>query len=1070
MSRTLDQQVKAGRGRRQGTWQNYDIEDGLHFHKIEALAEDGNGLLWLGTQRGLCSFDGHTFTYHEELGPDFIRALCLDQNGHLWIASSVVWKFDGHKFTMFSDGLPSDYLHTLFCDRDGRLWVGTAVGVCYFDERSFVHLSQFNDQAITLNQDRQGRLYIGSPSGLHCFDGQSFTPILAQDGQAIPPLRRIAPDSGGLFWLGGIDGRLYRFDGQTLIHFPPLTAHDSELTALVEDRDGQLWIGIKSEGAFRLDGNTYTAFTTDEGLAHSYVTAIIQDRDGIFWLGTEGGLSRYNPHYWRVFTKADGLADNGTVALLKDRKGWIWIGTFKGVGWFDGKRFHRLEGTQNMPVCDLAEDQEGRLWIATLLHGAFCYDGVELHQYTTDSDLGAIYITAVLADRQGRVWFCSQGTERGLILYDGGKFNNFTEVDGLLSNMVLAVFQDRDDRIWVGSNEGLSCFDGGKFTNFTEADGLPHRTVNTICQDDEGFLWLGTEGGISRFNGQTFTNFTEADGLAYNLVLNCYVDQKGLLWASTYGGGLSCFDGQVFQVMSRNSSLPNNCVHQIIQDDDDVYWIATEAGLVRHKPLGKPPTIAIRALVADRSYGAEQSIVLPETQKLIVVQFEGFSTTTYADDLLYRYRLLEHQKDWRQTRDTQVEFQSLPVGTYIFEVQVVDQDLLYSASATLNFEIGPNPLIQSLTEALGGGQAKGFVGESPALNQVLNRLAEVAVAEVTVLIQGETGTGKGLAARLLHGLSPRKEMPFVQVNCGALPEGLVESELFGHEKGAFTGAAQRKLGKVELAEGGSLFLDEIGDLPLAAQIKLLHFLQDRCYERVGGIQTLTADARLVVATNRNLEEMVAAGTFRQDLYFRLQVFPVELPPLRQRREDIPLLANYFMQRMAEHLDKKVNGFSSEALMALKAYPWPGNVRELEHTMQRAVIICSGARIEEGDLTLVKFAGKPAPDQEVVSLEEYERRYIVRVLKEAHSIRKAAKLLALPESTLRGRMTNSATMISSSLPMPNPARPGCSRSSRRCYSTAIPTWKSPRCPPGSICASHPRKSSCPLSKPKPIAAS
>jgi len=211
----------------------------------------------------------------------------------------------------------------------------------------------------------------------------------------------------------------------------------------------------------------------------------------------------------------------------------------------------------------------------------------------------------------------------------------------------------------------------------------------------------------------------------------------------------------------------------------------------------------------------------------------------------------------------------------------------------------------------------------------------VATTEETVLILGETGTGKGLAARNVHKLSKRNTGPFIQINCGAIPEGLVESELFGHEKGAFTGATHRKLGKVELAENGTLFLDEIGDLPMDAQVKLLRLLEEKSFERVGGTETLAAKVRVIAATNRDLERMVAEGTFRADLFYRLQGFDVPLPPLRQRPEDIRLLAIYFIERMAEHLHKPVTQLSDEALARLQQSDWPGNVRELEHAVRRA---------------------------------------------------------------------------------------------------------------------------------------
>jgi transcriptional regulator with GAF, ATPase, and Fis domain len=257
----------------------------------------------------------------------------------------------------------------------------------------------------------------------------------------------------------------------------------------------------------------------------------------------------------------------------------------------------------------------------------------------------------------------------------------------------------------------------------------------------------------------------------------------------------------------------------------------------------------------------------------------------------------------------------------------------------------------------------------------------------------------------VHALSFRQAGPFIQVNCGAIPPGLVESELFGHERGAFTGANARKLGKVELAEGGTLFLDEVGDLALEAQVKLLEVLEEGTFERVGGTEILRAEVRVVAATNRDLWQMVEGERFREDLYFRLQGFVVRMPPLRERQEDLPLLAAYFLGRMAAHLNKRVASLSGEVLALLGAYDWPGNVRELEHVVQRAVIVCRGPAIHTEDIVLE--AGRRVPVEELVSLEEQERRYIRQVLERTGGVVKgpggAAAVLGLPESTLRSRM-------------------------------------------------------------------
>ena len=237
-----------------------------------------------------------------------------------------------------------------------------------------------------------------------------------------------------------------------------------------------------------------------------------------------------------------------------------------------------------------------------------------------------------------------------------------------------------------------------------------------------------------------------------------------------------------------------------------------------------------------------------------------------------------------------------------------------------------------------------IVGHSPALMRVLHQVEQVAVTDATVLILGETGTGKELIARAIHHHSARQDRPLVKVNCAALPPTLIESELFGYEKGAFTGALTRKMGRFELADGGTLFLDEIGELPLDLQAKLLRVLQDGAFERLGSVQTITVNVRVIAATNRPLVQQVVTGQFREDLYYRLNVFPVTLPPLRERRDDIPLLVWYFIAQGQSKLGKSIERIPERAMAALTAYHWPGNIRELENVIERAIILSPGATL------------------------------------------------------------------------------------------------------------------------------
>ena len=273
------------------------------------------------------------------------------------------------------------------------------------------------------------------------------------------------------------------------------------------------------------------------------------------------------------------------------------------------------------------------------------------------------------------------------------------------------------------------------------------------------------------------------------------------------------------------------------------------------------------------------------------------------------------------------------------------KDELYKENIVLREEVDKTSMFEEV------------VGTSPALQTVLARVAKVAPTDSTVLILGETGTGKELIARAIHKRSQRSTRAFVNVNCAAIPPSLITSELFGHEKGAFTGATQRRFGRLNWQKGGTLFLDEIGELPVETQIALLRVLQEREFERVGGTEPLRADVRVIAATNRDLQGAITAGTFRSDLFYRLNVFPITLPPLRERKEDIPPLVSYFVDRFAKRAGRKIRGIRKSALDLLESYSWPGNIRELQNVIQRSLIVC-----ETDEFTIDKswLSGGPVP--------------------------------------------------------------------------------------------------------------
>jgi transcriptional regulator with GAF, ATPase, and Fis domain len=293
-----------------------------------------------------------------------------------------------------------------------------------------------------------------------------------------------------------------------------------------------------------------------------------------------------------------------------------------------------------------------------------------------------------------------------------------------------------------------------------------------------------------------------------------------------------------------------------------------------------------------------------------------------------------------------------------------------------------------------------IVGNSNALKRLVGQIEVVAPTDANVLILGETGTGKELVARAIHRTSPRRNHPFITLNCAAIPTGLLESELFGYERGAFTGALMQKIGRFEMAHRGTLFLDEVGDIPLELQPKLLRALQEKAFERLGGTRTIPIDVRLLAATNRNLTQMVGDKLFRSDLYYRLKVFPITTPPLRDHPEDIPALARHFTRKYAGKMNRKIDKIPGETMKALVTWPWPGNVRELENFIERSVILSRGPALRAPLAELRAESAGTATD----TLEQIERDHILRIFRESNGvIRLAATRLGIPRTTLNAMM-------------------------------------------------------------------
>lgn len=401
--------------------------------------------------------------------------------------------------------------------------------------------------------------------------------------------------------------------------------------------------------------------------------------------------------------------------------------------------------------------------------------------------------------------------------------------------------------------------------------------------------------------------------------------------------------------------------------------------------------------------GIEMVPKTPEAQRRVKDAFASVGRGTDTSGVVLELRRKDNGKpvwiQWWSKPD--------PSGTYTrtMFVDITDRVLMEQEQARLQAQ---NLYLQEEIKSVHNFEE--IIGQSPSLLTALEKVKRVASTDATVLITGETGTGKELIARAIHSASRRLDKPLIKLNCAALPTGLVESELFGHEKGAFSGAIQRRIGRFELANGGTIFLDEIGELPLDTQAKLLRVLQEQEFDRVGSSTPIKVDVRVIAATNRNLAKMVQEKTFREDLFYRLNVFPVQLPPLRDRATDIPLLVRFLVDKFAMKVGQHIDGIERDTMDRLIAYPWPGNVRELENVIERAVILSSGPtmRIEHDVLAMPSpVTTTSSPARQSLRLEDMERTHILDVLGQTDWVidgpRGAAKILSLHPNTLRSRM-------------------------------------------------------------------
>ena len=1019
----------------------YTVFDGLAGMHVEDIYQDRRGFLWIATaDGGISRFDSarfDTFGLKDGLPNLTVMAIAEDADERLLFGTfgGGLAAYDGRGFQVYTTeyGLPSNEILGLQAQPDGSMLVLTVAGVAWFAEgrciRSITDVGgQPLERVYDMATDASGTTWLATVGqGVISLDGRRID----IGNQTIQWPWKFAQDSSGHLWIA------FRYMGNEALvgcynpndeqfafinvgHGADRAAQNGTRHVRVDERG---WLWLTHRGVVVHNGQEWHPFSaTLPDIDFSDTRLTYEDREGNIWIGLwGGGLIFCDPASIRRYTEADGLPDREIRHLGEDHKGRMWIGTMRGMASMEGGQVRQVE-TEEI-VLTMVVDGQGQVWSGGDAGKVYKWEGQAPKAIQVAEETYPEEIAGLCEDGQGRIWVGTSNGRFGWI--EENRFIYLDECGTALQDQdevfwVGALLQDQDGVFWIGLYgvvPALYCYEDGRLrpADMAEAESIAY--VNVLWEH-QNTLWVGTAKGLFTLDlsSREVRHFTaEQFGLSANGVLALTADSEGHIWMGTSGGGVLRYDGQTFQNIRLGPSALENKVEAVLCDRRGRLWFGTRAGLVAYQPGHTPPRLVIREVMAGTLLAAPEVVSCPESTPEIRIHFQGISFRTGAGQMRYSYRLLGHgpAEPWSAfTAANTVAYNALPVGEYCFEVRTMDRDGLMSEAASLEIQIFPDAKTERIHALENVLRASGHVvhSQSWAMRQVMEQTVRVAETAMTVLVLGETGTGKGLLAQTIHETSTRRQRPFIQVNCGALPAGLVESELFGHEKGAFTGAASRQLGRFELADGGTLFLDEIGDLPLESQRVLLHILEENALTRVGGEQPVSVNVRVIAATNRDLRQAIQEGTFREDLFYRLSVFTLELPPLRQRQEDIPALAAHFAERYAQHLRRPVPTIDEGVVSHLQAYAWPGNVRELEHLIHRAVLLCEGGVIRVGDLLLpsvgrrVEEAVPPSP---ATGEGLDERQRLVEALQATNWMiygeRGAARLLDMNPEKLRYRM-------------------------------------------------------------------
>jgi PAS domain S-box-containing protein len=942
-------------------------------------------------------------------------------------------------------------------DREGNLWIGTdgrglhrirkAPINSYAAQEGLVDAS-----FVAVTEDAQGGILLLSddkPLGPHRFYQGTIAKLAWKFLEGNGSLVSVLQARDGSIWIGDYRQASVIRDGRIIDRHVFLTDPKAgkPVCAIYEDREGNIWIGTATEGGsgglHRISQGQLTSYRKDEGLVDNNVRRITQDSKGALWIGTSGGVSRFKDGKFANYTTENGLTHNYVREIYETNDGTVWLGTYGGglIRFKDGKLvpITTKNGLYDNVVSRILEDDRGNFWMSCN-RGIYRASRKELDDFA-DGKIGSIscvhygvadgmkssecnggYQPAGWKARDGRLWF---PTQKGVVAIDPSRLNSLAPPVAIESVVINNQPVLNRQKIEIPPGQGdLEIQYTGLALSAPEKIQFKYR----LEEHDADWVNAGTRRvayytnlppGNYRFhviaaNNDGVWNETAAS-LEFRLKPHFYqtIPFYVLCVLALVLAGLGSYRLRVRHLIRRTSELEAKVAErtaEVVAQSEELAEVNnqlrtantqleqanTQLEQSNEEILSTLNQLRMGVAIIDRhgmvtflSEAAQR--MLGKTAAEVVGRHWGQALPLPERDHAQLRSLTRLPRNRRTKLPVRVETEK--DRSYWMEIEVQDDPRDPERKLLLMYDVTEAYDLRRLLDDK--AQFHGFVGHSLPMRLVYKQIEDLAAVDTTVLITGETGTGKELAARAIHYSSSRKSKPFIAVNCAGLTESLLASQLFGHRRGAFTGAVADQVGLIEAAEGGTLFLDEIGDIPGSVQTSLLRVLQEKEITRLGESKPRQVKVRIIVATHRDLNQAVAGGSFREDLFYRICIAKIELPPLRQRLDDLPLLVAWFMGQIRTTTGKTVQEFSRDAMEALLEYRWPGNVRELRSAVESAVVRCRGQIIQSDDLP-----------KEILQSGGDERNRLMQALQIAKGNRaEAARLLGISRATLYRRLAS-----------------------------------------------------------------